>query len=459
LRASLLFLAVVVAGCVQPSASLDPAALLGAGGLVCGEPCDVAVERRAGSASEPALAADPGDPLHLVAGSIQWEPLGPDTDRSWLYAHVSLDGGATWETSRLPGGLDVPPDHPLFGATQMADPWVGILPDGTVLYTGLAFHGARARPAGTLLFPLVDLTAFVARSTDGGLTYPDVTVLDAGMGGFSWVVAGPVGAPVFTPGMYADSTRLATGPDGSAVVFWDWARVPPPEDPGGVFDLYLRASVSTDGGVTWSEAVQLPTLWGVNAAPAIAPDGTIYAAFAGGPSEESGTYLSVSRDRGATWESFEAAIGNAEDYAYLALVPREGGVRAVVTYVEPRGDGDGVPVLQWSDDEGRTWSQPLALDEPAAAGRMLPNLAADGNGRVVVGYYYPVGDGEEFRAVAWDGERIAGPVALNRQAMAPGGIKLHYVGLAGLPEGAFAVWIGGDAPETDVHGSRVGPTT
>lgn len=448
-----------LAGCIGPaSETADPSGLLDAlPSLACLSPCDVALEQGKGSASEPTVAVNPRDPLHLVAGSIQWEPLGPGVDRAWLVAHVSRDGGATWETRRLPGGLDVPPNHPLAGATQMADPWVGILPDGTVLYAGLAFHGARMQPAGGLLFPLVDLSAFVARSTDGGLTYPDVNVLERGAGGFSWVIAGPAEEAVFTPGAYADSTRLATGPEGTALLVWDWARIPSPDLTLEGFDIYLHAAVSTDSGRTWSQPVQLPQLWATNAAPAIAPDGTFYVGHDGGASEGEMS-LAVSKDRGSTWDVRPIGTDNAEDNVYLALVSREDGLRLVVTYVQALEDGLGVPVLRWSDDEGATWSEPLPLDEPGRAGRMLPNLAADAQGRVVAGYYYPVGETEEeeFRAVAWDGQALEGPVALNQEPMAPGSIKLHYVGVAGLPEGAFAVWIAGDSPATAVHGARVG---
>jgi hypothetical protein len=110
-----------LAGCIGGSDDpVDPAGLLGPSipAPLCLAPCDVLVDGGAGTASEPTVAVDPNDPLHIVAGSIVWDPVAPGVTRSWLAVHVSWDGGATWVTGRLPGGPEAGPDHPRATATM-----------------------------------------------------------------------------------------------------------------------------------------------------------------------------------------------------------------------------------------------------------------------------------------------------------------------------------------------------
>lgn len=445
-------LAALLAGCAEVlPASLDRVTLAERD-LACGAPCDVILDASERTASEPAVAADPNDPAHLVAVSIAFEREPPSVLRSWVVAHVSRDGGHTWSTQSLPGGPDAEAAHPLATYTQLADPMVQIVPDGTVVLTGLAMRAAGLEAGPLFAYPLTDLSLFVARSSDGGETFQDIQVLAAGIGTFGTLRAGPVGRTYFTPASAYDRPTLVQGPGGALALAWTHVQVPPPHDPAAFYEARVLLATSEDAGRAWSAPSVVARGEVHHGTPAFGANGTLfvsyYAAIADG---ESVVMLAASTDGGSTWSAPREVV--RADYASNGFL-RTAGARLLLVYVEPVVEFP-TPALLWSDDGGATWRGPLRLDKPEAPGRVLPTLAVDGRGVPYAGFYHPLPDGNvEFRATAWDGERVAS-ATLTREATRPGGSVLHYVGLAGLPEGAFAVWIGGDAPSTDVHGSLV----
>lgn len=92
--------------------------------------------------TEPHLAANPGDPGHLVAGSIVGFTRARE-NRSWRCAvMLSPDGGKSWEERLLPLG-------------RCADPWVSLEGDNAWLATLHDLEGAGHGLA-------------VHRSSDGG---------------------------------------------------------------------------------------------------------------------------------------------------------------------------------------------------------------------------------------------------------------------------------------------------
>jgi hypothetical protein len=95
--------------------------------------------------TEPHLAADPKDGNHLVAAAIVVKAR--DLSAFDCAAFVSFDGGGAWTRHD-------------FSFSECADPWVAIGEDGTVLLTVLAGHQDAGPP---------DLLVF--RSQDGGRTW------------------------------------------------------------------------------------------------------------------------------------------------------------------------------------------------------------------------------------------------------------------------------------------------
>lgn len=215
---ALLLAASGLAGCVTPASDAPPSPFR-APSLLCA-PCRGAVEAGPTWSREPMVAVDPSDPDHIVVGAQELEvDDAGNRVSSWDVAYVTFDGGATWAASRLPGGPGAGLDHPLAAAGSMTDPFPLILLDGTVLFAGLfsPVIVARALPDGSaVVAPGVSL--FVARSTDGGRTFPEVPLVARGAGMFSGAFSGDVGAPGTF--LVHDKPALAAGPEGTVLLAW-----------------------------------------------------------------------------------------------------------------------------------------------------------------------------------------------------------------------------------------------
>lgn len=132
---------VLVAGCAGPPESAD----------------DVSY---AGTAVNPFVAVDPGDPKHIVGvwEKDRWSRGGA----SAVAAAASFDGGASWLTGFPPFSRCTKGAY-----ARVADPWVTIAADGSVYVTALAYQPSDGGAAAVL----------VSRSADGGLTWEDPTPL------------------------------------------------------------------------------------------------------------------------------------------------------------------------------------------------------------------------------------------------------------------------------------------
>jgi len=95
---------------------------------------------------EPHLAANPINPLHFVGAAIMSVRDEADVSQMRCVAVASFDGPRTWVTHE-------------FSVTGCHDPWVAILDDGTAIFVGLEI--VNRAPANLWLF----------RSPDGGRTW------------------------------------------------------------------------------------------------------------------------------------------------------------------------------------------------------------------------------------------------------------------------------------------------
>ena len=115
--------------------------------------------------NEPSLAVSTRNPLHLLAGAndyrtvdlnlIESEPgevntcppgtvSCPGTAEPWVGQYISIDGGARWQSTLLPGyrqdtsiqGIQ----SPLHGFTTASDPVVRAGTNGLFYYAGIAFN-------------------------------------------------------------------------------------------------------------------------------------------------------------------------------------------------------------------------------------------------------------------------------------------------------------------------------
>lgn len=427
-RAAPLVLALVLAGCATPAAESP--------GLLCADPCEGTVYEGELRAFEPTLAVDPSDPTRWAVASELWEG-----DVRWVHVLVTEDAGRTWATTRLPGGGGG--TDPLGACTESFDPIVAFHPDGSLLAGGLL--GVVSEVAAYL-----DLVVF--RSQDSGRSFPEFSVVTSSDG------------TACRPQDPAEEVSIAPAPcivagnclPATAARFTDKPYLHVAED-GIVHVSYAsgpRFARSDDGGRTWAPVATITEPPGAFSADlAMDADGALYTAFTewvDAPEYVEGAF--VARLDGSNWRVVPVVEQSA---AYPTIragrAVSEGRLFLGVPLAEDL-DGEHTPAILWSDDRGGTWSAPVALDEPVAGGVVNPTLAVDGRGIAYSGFFHHLPDGSnEYRVAALDDGTRVGPLTVSRARIGEQafGLQLgHYMGLAPLPEGAVAVWVSGEAPET-----------
>lgn len=413
--------------------------------MACRAPCLRPVEDGSARSWEPSVAVSPLDPDHIVVGTAVFETDATTGFRtSWLVSHVTRDGGEAWESVRLPGGFSAGPEHPLFTANALGDPVLAFLADGTLAYVGLAFnhvgHGTSAAPG---VFARTPFTLFVARSHDGGLTFPDVAIVRAGEGamvGGALPVLGAGAAQVLFSAH--DKPWILVDREGSLRVFWSEILVlHPTREPTARIDLLV--SRSDDGGATWSEPDVVIGGGGgwFGAAPAQTADGALHVAAVDMLTLE--MRLATSLDAGETWTN--RTVGHATHPPSLAadgarLVLAYGGVveEGGATYEQDRKPQRAMYAV--SDDGGATWERHELEPAAEAPGRSMPQAAAVPGGGFVLAWHQHDGEGATLRAVALRNDERTGTLTLDAPR-APATRLGDYMGITGAPEGAVLAWV------------------
>jgi hypothetical protein len=315
------------------------------------------------SQNETWISVDPTNPLNLVAGANDYR--GGDA-AGGVYA--SLDGGLTWTSSTL-AMLD--PIQAQYDA--QGDPALAAYPGGVFYYAYIDFN--RTDDQNRLC---------VARSSDGGLTWPQVGVVMDHSG----------------PGShdFEDKELIAVDTTGGAHdgnVYIAWTRFLA----GGGNRIML--SRSTDGGATFSAPLQISDSTGgyQGTAPAVGPNGELYVAWHRGDIE-----LDVSLDGGLTWgtDRFVAAVDNVPSplpgasfrlNSFPALaVDTSGGPNNGNLYVVWADDsgttGNPDVLLTRSTNGGTTWSPPIRVsDDTNGEYQWYPAIAVDSAGVVTVSFF------------------------------------------------------------------------
>lgn len=440
-----LLVTAALAGCASPAGEVDKSETATPGlALACVAACKLALDSGGGEAFEPMIVVNPSDPLHLVAGYSEHTTDALGAVHRWNKAAVSKDGGATWKVVSIPGGPTAGPTHPLAKSTDMGDASVAILPDGVVLYSGLALNFLPgAMGAGGLT--AYDL--YVARSTDGGLTWPEVAVVARGRGA-------AIGVPVgFVPVAWSahDKNWLTAGTDGTALVAWGNIQYPPTDQPQDIARVDLMFSASKDGGKTWSApALVAKGKREYSGASPLVTANAWHIAFMNYGKPE--MYVATSRDAGKTWTVAQAVADAAFGYPNLLAMPLDGRERLVLVYSRANESGES-PAMVTSDD-GATWSAPTDLDAGAGV-RWIQVSAAASNGTLyVLAYHGPSGGPSEMRLLARR-DNVTATLALDTGLAGSTGQRGHYVGVAALPDGAFATWVTGGRGKFDLAGASV----
>ena len=265
-----------------------PAAVRGAPGS--GAALVVNVSNDTTAQNETPIAVNPVNPENLLTGANDWNY------NDGCAVNSSVDGGRSW-TRTLPAGF-VPgitkyTDDPSVAGTGSydygGDPAVAFGPDGTAYFACFGYQAAQ--PYGVALL--------LSRSTDGGRTW-----LAGGSAQPLALVSNFTGngAARGSTGQFPDHDAIHVASDGT--IYATWAQF---NGLGSHSPVWI--ATSTDGGRSFGAPVKVTSGsvrsdqdQRVVSDPAT---GTVYLTFDNSVQGGKGTamYVSVSRDRGATWST------------------------------------------------------------------------------------------------------------------------------------------------------------
>jgi hypothetical protein len=204
--------------------------------------------------SETSITVNPNNPSMLVGGSNEIVRLP-------MRGYFSSDGGKTWGAVDLP----LPPPATTNGTDFGSDPGVAFDTHGNVYYSYIVvfFNRSFASIQGTEMA--------VAKSLDGGKTWPQVTFFNfnSGSGKFN-----------DKPYIAVDTNPQSSFRD-SVYVAWDNASLNAGKSSANNALLFAR---STDGGLTFSSPTAVNALTGspnavIGADPFVGPNGEVYVSW------------------------------------------------------------------------------------------------------------------------------------------------------------------------------------
>ena len=331
---------------------------------------NVDVSRECGPQSETFIAINPAHPKTLAAGSNE-------IFRDPMRGYFSSDGGTSW------GGVDLPLPAPkgngfIFGS----DPSLAFDTLGHVFYSYIVVYVGNGNGInGTALA--------VARSSDGGRTYPQFTMFSSAGGSDHFNDKPMITADTNPASPFRDSVYVA----------WDAAT-------GGSSGGGVRLARSVDHGATFTVTrIDDPRGPGraIGAVPFVGPNGEVYVAW----NDYAANTIAFNRslDGGATWDQprviaakrlpFDIAIPaefNRGALVYPACdADRSGGMHRGSLYCSwmDLAGGNTDILVSFSDNGGTTWSQAApATDALGGVDRFNQWLAVDAvTGDVNLSFY------------------------------------------------------------------------
>lgn len=379
--------------------------------------------------TEPGIAVNPLNPQQVLA--VYQYPA---------QASYSSDAGKTWTAAV---GV-APSEYKMSGDVSVVFDKQGHAIEGFIAFDKLGtfnYWGHGATRNGI----------FLKRSMDGGRTWePELRT----------VVAQPSepGIPFEDkPYFVADTTKSRYA--GNLYVGWTrWT----------IADSQMLFSRSTDDGVTWSKPIEIAKDRGLprddNGAlegfeGTVGPDGTLYAVWA----ERNKIELTESHDGGVTFTPARDIVNTAPIMFAIEGMDRANGFPQIG--IDPRGGGKGGPLyVSWSDyrngevdifvsvstDHGRTWSEPVKVNNDAVhngAEHFFQWLAVDPvSGAVNVVFYDRRGDLDNVRqnvvlARSTDGGKTFTNYAWTDTLFNPQGVFMgDYLGLAAWGDRVYGTW-------------------
>ncbi|HMF91037.1 MAG TPA: sialidase family protein [Candidatus Angelobacter sp.] len=345
---------------------------------------NVDVSNECGPQSETFITINPNSPNILAAGSNEIFRLP-------MRGYFSTDNGTSW------GGVDLPLP-PAIGANGIdfgSDPSLTFDTQGNTFYSYIVVFFSNGNGIkGTQMA--------VAKSTDGGKTYPSVNFFAFNGGQNHFNDKPMITADTNTGSPFRDNIYVA----------WDSASG------GSATGGGVHVATSSDHGATFNSVrADEPSGPGrsIGAVPFVGPDGTVFAAW----NDFAANVIAFARssDGGATWQrpSIVAgktavfAVGVPAEFSRHALVypacaadrssgPHRG--RLYCSWMDLTAAGTTDIFLAFSDDKGNTWSQPAPVADQLSfpVDRFNHWLAVDPvTGDVNVSFYDTRNDATGFR--------------------------------------------------------------
>ncbi|HEY6969502.1 MAG TPA: sialidase family protein [Candidatus Angelobacter sp.] len=333
---------------------------------------NVDASNECGPQSETFITLNPSNTDTLAAGSNEIFRLP-------MRGYFSSNGGSSW------GGVDLPLPSPLSGTNDTrfgSDPSLVFDTQGNVFYSYIVvFFGNGNGVNGTELA--------VARSTDGGQTYPQTAFFSFQSGGNHFNDKPMITADKNVASPFRDNVYVA----------WDAAS-------GGSTGGGIRLARSTDHGATFAAMrVDSPSGpgKGIGAVPFVGPNGELYVAW--NDFQANTIAFNRSFDGGVTWgqqnvvasknipfeillpaESFRGALIYPACDTDRSSGPHRG--RLYCSWLDETSAGFGDIFLSFSDDQGTTWSTPQTVPDALPVDRFNHWLSVDPtNGDVNLSFY------------------------------------------------------------------------
>jgi hypothetical protein len=334
---------------------------------------NVDVSNECGPQSETYITINTANTKNLAGGSNE-------IFRDPMRAYSSSDGGKTWTGTDIP----LPPPIGTNGIRFGSDPTLAFDSRGNLFYGSIVvFFGSGNGVNGSQMS--------VARSSDGGKTFPLATFFDFSGGSDHFNDKPMITADANAASPFRDRVYIA----------WDAAS-------GGSTGGGVRVARSSDHGVTFT-SVRADDPKGpgraIGACPFVGTNGELYLAW----NDYAANTIAFNRsfDGGATWEAqrvvaskqipFDIAVPaefNRGALVYPACdVDRSKGAhrgRLVCSWMDLAGNGTTDIFTSFSDDKGSTWSLPASVTDllPFAVDRFNHWLSIDPtNGVVNVSFY------------------------------------------------------------------------
>lgn len=329
--------------------------------------------------NQPFIAQNPKNAANLIASSN--DEFAPSGQGTGFYA--SHNGGQTWPCQ---GHIDLSP----FGKVAFGDAWQTFDADGNAYLSTIALP--LLEPGERLRFDTADI--FVAKSTDGGCSYPSITKVASNSQNIS----------DDKPAIAADTNPASRFANNLYVAWTQYKDAARGADEDSKVQVVIARS--SDGGATWSKPVGLsdetravypgiPPRQGANVK--VGPDGTVYVVWSDTIDGLFVQRLAISKDGGKKFSDPVTVAIIADEFTFPGGATFRQLGRVLPSFsIAPEGTlylswaerqaGHTSVVLTRSTDKGQTWTSPAVVADVPGRSAFFVSVAAGPSNAVHVAF-------------------------------------------------------------------------